>query len=320
MNNIKICVFGAGKWGLNHIKTLNQLGVLGGVVDIDEEKRNKVKKLFPNIVCFKNIKEIKESLFDGYIIATPASTHTKLAKMLLQKNKAVLVEKPLSLSLKEAYKIKKKLKEVNGRLVVGHLLLFHPAIQKMKSMIDNGHLGDLQYIYSNRLNLGVVRKEEDVFWSFAPHDVSLFQYFSNSFPNYIKSLGGAFLQKNIHDTTITYLKYPNGIQGHIYVSWLHPFKEHRLVVIGSKGSLHFEDSLDNKSLIFYESESENNTDNYSLKNKQSKSIRFEETLPLTNELEYFIEVIKGRKNDKGTINEGLEVVKILEMASNSLLK
>ena len=111
------------------------------------------------------------------------------------------------------------LQETNGRLIVGHLLLFHPAIIKMKELIDGGIIGNVQYLYSNRLNLGVVRKEENVFWSFAPHDISLFQYFSDSFPNEINSSGGAFLQKGIFDTTITYIKYPNGIQGHIYVSW-----------------------------------------------------------------------------------------------------
>ena len=119
-------------------------------------------------------------------------------------------------------------------MIVGHLLLFHPAIIKIKSMIDKGDIGKIQYIYSNRLNLGKVRKNENVVWSFAPHDIALFQYFTDSFPKQVDSMGGDFLQKGVHDTTITYLKYPKKIHGHIYVSWLHPFKEHRLVIIGSK--------------------------------------------------------------------------------------
>ena len=131
-------------------------------------------------------------------------------------------------------------------------------------------------------------------------------------------MGGDYLQKNVHDTTITYLKYPNGIQGHIYVSWLHPFKEHRLVVIGSKGSLHFEDSLDGKPLLFYEKEDFKSKGILSLKNRVPKKNEFKSALPLKNELEYFVEIIKGKPIKMANINEGIDVIKILEMASNSL--
>ena len=185
-------------------------------------------------------------------------------------------------------------------------------------MIDRGKIGKIQYIYSNRLNLGTVRREENVFWSFAPHDISIFQFFSDSFPSDVFSKGGDFLQKNIHDTTITYLKYPNGIQGHIYVSWLHPFKEHRLVIIGSKGSLHFEDSDLNKPLLFYKNEDTKGKDIILLKNKISKKIEYESVLPLENQLKYFIEIIKGNPIKKANINEGIDVIRILEMASKSL--
>ena len=266
-------------------------------------------------VFFLMMKSFAEN-FDGYIIATPSITHAKLAKLIISNNKPVLVEKPLSISVSESKEIKSVLKKHNGRLVVGHLLLFHPAIQKIKSMIDKGKIGEIQYIYSNRLNFGRVRTEENVFWSFAPHDISLFQYYSNSFPLKVFSLGGDFLQKNIHDTTITYLKYPNGIQGHIYVSWLHPFKEHRLVVIGSKGSLHFEDSINSKPLLFYEKD--DCKDILSLKNKIPKKIEYQSVLPLENELKYFIEVIKGSPTKIANIDEGMDVIKILEMASKSL--
>ena len=134
---------------------------------------------------------------------------------------------------------------------MGHLLLFHPAILKMKAMIEDGIIGDIQYMYSNRLNLGVVRKEENVFWSFAPHDIALFQWLTDSYPININTQGMDILQNGIHDTTITTLEYPNKLMTHIYVSWLHPFKEHRIVIIGSKGMISFEDSIAGKPLIFY---------------------------------------------------------------------
>jgi UDP-2-acetamido-3-amino-2,3-dideoxy-glucuronate N-acetyltransferase len=315
MKNIQICVIGAGRWGKNHIRTLHKLGVLGGVVDLDIDRMEDLKNTYPNLFFFKKLQDAFNQGFDGYIIATPPITHPKLAKAVILENKPVLIEKPLSLSLVEAEEIKLVLKK-NSKLMVGHVLLFHPAIIKMKEIINDGLIGNIQYLYSNRLNLGVVRQQENVFWSLAPHDISLFQFFIESFPLEVQSSGGIYLQNKIHDTTITYLKYINGVQGHIYVSWLHPFKEHRLVIIGSKGSLHFEDSIN--KLLFYEKVNNPNSNSLTLKNKPSKIIDYEISKPLTNELKYFIDIIKGKKVDKAKFEEGLDVVKILELASKSL--
>ena len=319
MKALKICVLGVGNWGINHVRTLKSIDVSVGCVEINLKRIGKLKQQFDNLVIHNSVEESLAYEYDGYIIATPASTHMKLSNFLISKRKPVLVEKPLCLSLAEANQIKSQIIKYNGKLIVGHLMLFHPAIQKIKSMISSGKIGNLQYIYSNRLNLGIVRKEENVFWSFAPHDVSLFQYFSESFPSSVVSLGRDYLQKKIHDTTITYLKYPNGIEGHIFVSWLHPFKEHRLVLVGSKGSLHFEDSKKNKPLLLYEKENLGNKDLSKLKNKTLKKIDYEPSLPLNNELKYFIDIIKGKqKINNANINQGIDVIKILEMATNSL--
>ena len=315
---MKICVIGAGHWGMNHIKTLKSLNIKVSCVDTDVVRLKKLSSSIKNLECFSSIEESLNSDINGYIIATPSKTHSEIAKIIISKQKPVLVEKPLSLSVNESNEIKSYIKNHDGKLIVGHLLLFHPAIQKIKSMIDQGYIGKIQYIYSNRLNLGKVRNEENVFWSFAPHDISLFQYFTNSFPNEVNSMGGDFLQRDIHDTTITYLKYPNGIQGHIYVSWLHPFKEHRLVVIGTKGSIHFDDTAEGKPLLFYEKDF--SKDQFSLKNKVSRKIDYKESLPLENELKYFIDIINGKKIDMLNIDDGIDVIKILEMASNSLNK
>jgi len=318
MGHIQICVIGAGRWGKNHIKTLSELGALGGIVEVDPRHRKKMIELYSNVNCLSSIEHAFKTDFDGFVVATPPITHEKLAEQILMHKKPVLVEKPLTLSLNEGENLKILVENLNGKLMVGHLMLFHPAIIKMKSMIQDGMLGQLQYIYSNRLNRGIVRKEENVFWSFAPHDISLFQFFTESFPVDVQSSGGAFIQKNIHDTTMTYLKYPNGVQGHIYVSWLHPFKEHRVVIIGSKGSLHFEDAKENKPLLYYQKDKNGNNDLNSIENKPSKTIDYESTLPLTNELKYFIDVIRGKPINKATLSEGIDVVKILEIATNSL--
>ena len=176
MKMLKICVVGVGKWGVNHARTLTSLNVDVGCVDNDIQRLNFLKKSFPKIKIFQSLEESLKNGYDGYIIATPPSSHTRIAKMLILNNKPVLVEKPLALSIHEAKELKKILMKNNGTLLVGHLLLFHPAIIKIKSMIDEGRIGKIQYIYSNRLNLGTVRSEENVFWSLAPHDISLFQF------------------------------------------------------------------------------------------------------------------------------------------------
>ena len=315
--DISICVIGAGRWGTNHINSLSDLGVKVGIVEKDSHKRTIIKRKFPNISSFDSLKDAFQQNFDGYIIATPPITHFEIAKKILLINKPVLVEKPLTLSTQDGEKLLSIVENTDGKLIVGHLLLFHPAIIKMKELLEDGIIGNIQYLYSNRLNLGVVRKEENVFWSFAPHDIALFQYFSNSFPNKIISSGGAFINKEIFDTTITYIKYPSGIQGHIYVSWLHPFKEHRLVIIGSKGTLHFEDSSKTKPLLLYEKDNSNNQ-GLLLKNKSPKEIKYNSGFPLVNELKYFIKIIKGNPIQKANIHDGLDVIKILEMATNSL--
>ncbi len=317
MKKNSICVVGAGKWGKNHIRTLLSNNISVGCVEIDESRLAKIKSSFKLNHYYSTIEEAIKEDFDGYIIATPPNTHAELSKKIIPNRKPVFVEKPLCINVKEAEEIKHFLKRYNSKLVVGHLMLFHPAIKKIKSLIDKGSIGKIHYIYSNRLNLGTVRTEENVFWSFAPHDISLFQYFTDSFPEKVISHGSEFLQKNIHDSTVTYLKYPKNIEGHIYVSWLHPFKEHRIVIIGSEGSIHYEDSAKNKPLLLYENYPLKNQKN-SVKNKKPKSIKYDPALPLDNILKYFIKIVDGQNVSLANINEGIDNIKILEMASKSL--
>ena len=316
MGNIKICVIGAGSWGKNHIKTLKSLNALGAIIDSDPSVRIEMKRQYNKIIVEGSIDESIMTRMDGIVIATPPSTHFKLAKQIISMGKPLLVEKPMVLSMAEAMQLNDHLDQADGTLMVGHLLLFHPAIIKMKSILDNGLLGDLQYIYSNRLNLGKVRENENVFWSFAPHDISIFQFMLDEFPIEVSSKGGAFLQKNIHDSSMTYFKYPSGVHGHIFVNWLHPFKEHRLVMIGSKGSLHFEDSISAKPLIYYEKK--NGESPLDLNQNIGELIEYEDELPLTNELKYFIDCIKGAPIKIANIKDGIEVIKILEKGKISL--
>jgi len=204
--------------------------------------------------------------------------------------------------------------------MVGHVLLFHPAFQKIKQLIDDGTLGDLQYIYSNRLNLGTIRTVENVFWSFAPHDVALFQWLIGSYPEMVNSSGMDILQNGIHDTTVTILEYPCKLMGHIYVSWLHPFKEHRFVVVGSKGMIRFEDTMEGKPLVYYDKSVQWDNGKPVPSSGSTWHIEYDDGMPLNIELEYFIDHLNGKPIKKSNGEHAIEVMKILEKATDSLLE
>jgi UDP-2-acetamido-3-amino-2,3-dideoxy-glucuronate N-acetyltransferase len=318
--NKKVCVVGAGKWGKNHIKTLSNLGYLGGIVEPNDYNLNGIKDKYQNVKFYSNIKEAVKENFDGFIVATPAETHFELAKFIIENGNHILVEKPIALNTKDA-RILKELAEKNKvNLMVGHVLLFHPAIRKIKQFIDDEKIGKLEYLYSNRLNLGTVRTEENILWSFAPHDISIFQYFIGELPEELVSRGATFLQPNIHDTTMTIFKYPQNIVAHIFVSWLHPFKEQRLVVIGSKGMLSFEDSSQKKELLYYEKGIDWIQGEPVKRDGATEVIDYENIMPLTEELKYFVEHLDGTPIQISNGQNGVDVLEILEQATESMTK
>ncbi len=315
----KICVVGAGRWGLNHIRTLNDMSFLGGVVDSNHTILSDLKLKYPLCPLFPSLEKSFELNFDAYIVSTPSKSHFNIAKEIIKKGKPVLVEKPLTLNLSDAIKLNNFAKRKNVNLMVGHLLLFHPAFKKIKELLKDNFLGDIQYIYSNRLNLGRFRNDENVLWSFAPHDIALFNYFFNENPISVHSSGVDILQKGIHDTSITSFKYSNNKMGHIFVSWLHPFKEHRFVIIGSEGMIHFEDAGHNKPLIYYDKKVSLEGNIPESKLGKTRTIEYKNELPLRAELEYFISKI-----DSGIIkiadgDSAVNCMEILERATQSLM-
>ena len=316
----KICVVGGGYWGKNHIRTLNSLGYLGGIVDSNLSLIENYKKDYPKIKIFNELDEaLSNNFFDGFVVATPAETHFKIAKKIINNNFHLLVEKPLTLSIDDAKELVELSKVKNINLMVGHLMLFHPAIRKIKKMIDENIIGDLQYVYSNRLNLGKVRTQENVFWSLAPHDISIFDFLIESTPKKIISNGSTFLQKGIPDSTITQLKYENGVEGHIFVSWLHPFKEQRLVVIGSNAMITFEDSLDKKPLKLYTKKFDFEKGIPEKIDGPITLIDYENKMPLSEEIEYFCNHLDGNKIKFSNGEHALRVTNILVSASKQLI-
>ena len=314
----KVCVVGAGEWGANHNRILNSMGNLGGIVDSDPLVIQRFRDVYKGMDFYDNVDDSFENSFDGYIVASPAATHFQIAKTIIQNRFHLLVEKPLALNVKDASLLNEMALENRVNLMVGHLLLFHPAILKIKQMINDKVIGQLQYLYSNRLNLGTIRSEENILWSFAPHDISIFQFLVEDFPIEVISRGGIFLQSEVHDTTMTVLKYPDNIIGHIFVSWLHPFKEHRLVVIGSEGMISFDDSSKDKKLNYHD-KTINVSDGIPTKFEgETQEIEYNREMPLDRELQYFVDHLDGSPIDSSDANSAIEVLKILDMATTSL--
>ena len=315
----KICVVGGGIWGNNHIRTLYEFGFLGGIVESNQETLNRFAEQYPDVKGFSSLDEaLQEKSFLGFTVATPAATHYPLAKKIIEAGKHVLVEKPFTLQNDHAKELVRLSEKNNINLMVGHVLLFHPAIKKIKNLIDQNKIGKLQYIYSNRLNLGQVRTEENVFWSLAPHDISIFQYFTDSFPEKVYASGSSFIQENIFDSTLTQLKYPNGVEGHIFVSWLHPFKEHRLVVIGSEAMITFEDSSEGKPLKLYAKKFNMAQGIPEKVDGPVTLIDYEHKMALTEELLYFSNHLNNKIPKVANGQHALEVMKILIEASEQL--
>ncbi len=316
--NKRICVIGAGRWGKNHVKTLHKLGHLGGIVETDSKCLSNLSAEF-NVPGFKELSQAMRLKFEGYIVATPAETHYQLGKTLLEKGCSVLIEKPMALSSKHTAELVEIAEQKRTCLMVGHLLLFHPAIRKIKELIDNNKIGKLYYIYSNRLNLGTVRTEENVFWSFAPHDISVIDYLVGDQPVHIEAKGSKFLQDAIYDVTMTQLAYPGDVHAHIYVSWLHPFKEQRLVLVGSSGMISFDDSSAQKDILYYNKRIDW-VDGRPVKYEEPDEIvAYDRTMPLDEELKHFIENL-GRPAKIADGKTGHEVVRVLEKVQELISK
>ena len=315
-----IALIGAGYWGKNHLRALYNLGVLNTVVDNNDETLNIMRKNFPD-VRYINDGDItlKDPEIKAVVIAVPAKLHYKLAKQYLLAGKDILVEKPLALNIKEGKELVNIAESKNKILMVGHILQYHPAVIKLKQIIDNGELGNIRYIYSSRLNIGKLRVEENVLWSFAPHDISLIlMLMDNQEPIKVSAFGGIYVSENIYDTTLTTLEFRGNIKGHIYVSWLHPFKEQKLIVVGSKKMAVFDDTSSEKLLI-YPHIIDFNSDKVPITQKaESYSMEIEYKEPLVEELFHFIDCVEKRKIPKTDGEEGLRVLKVLEFAEKSL--
>ena len=239
----KICVIGGGRWGENHIRTLHEMGDLGAVVDMNAPRLAELKEKY-GMETYTDLDAAIERGYDGYVVSTSAETHYAIGKKLLGLGLPTLIEKPMTMRVEESKELVEIAERTGANFMVAHILLFHPAINKIKELIDAGAVGDVYYMYSTRIKFGVVRTEENVFESFAPHDIATLNYFAGCPAEKMVLHRGYFLQKDVCDYVLAYLEYPDNVKAHIQVSWLHPFKEQRVVVVGSRGMIWFDDASD----------------------------------------------------------------------------
>ncbi len=316
---MKIAVIGCGYWGKNHVRNFRELGALAMVCDATEAGRELASELAPDATVTADVDRVLDSNVDGVVIATPAETHYALARRALEAGKDVLVEKPLALRYTEGLALQRLAAREHRILMVGHVLEYHPAILRLRELVASGDLGTLRYIYSNRLSLGKIRREENILWSFAPHDVAIILRLYDALPLQVTATGGAYVQPNIFDVTVTNLLFDQGKRAHIFVSWLHPFKEQRLVIIGDRRMASFDDV--GKKLTVYDQHVKLDLNGGAPVPVRGtgEEVPFADAEPLRQECTAFLRAISDRLPPIADGLSGARVLAVLEASQRSLV-
>lgn len=316
---MKLAVVGAGYWGKNLVRNFAELGALAAVCDSYVERLESFKQVYPGIKLVRAYSDVLgDATIQAVAIATPAESHAGAVKEALLAGKDVFVEKPLCLSVKEGEELVALAKKHDRILMVGHLLWYHPAVLKLKELIRTGELGRIQYIYSNRLNLGKIRREENILWSFAPHDISVILGLLNETPDTVRAQGGNYLHQQIADVTISLLSFPSGVKAHIFVSWLHPFKEQKLIVVGDRKMAVFDDMEKKDKLLLYP-HSIDWKDNVPVANKaDAQPVELDQGEPLRAECRHFLDCVATRTKPRTDGEEGLRVLSVLQQCQKAL--
>ncbi len=316
-NNPHVAVIGCGHWGKNLVRNFNQLDALAMVCDTTPSGRERAAQIAPQVPIVETIEQVLDSDIGAVVVATPAETHYDVVERALQRGKDVFVEKPLALTAKAGQELVQLANREARILMVGHVLEYHPAVVKMLDLIHSGELGKVRYIYSNRVSLGKIRREENILWSFAPHDVAVILRIMGSLPFQVTASGGNYIQPNIADVTVTNLLFDNGIRAHIFVSWLHPFKEQRFVVIGSQKMISFDDV--SKRLVLYDQRVEIQEGEPVPVKHAGEEVEFGADEPLRQECQAFLDAIRTRQAPLTDGESGLQVLKVLQAAQRSLV-
>lgn len=326
---MKILLIGSGGWGFNHLRALSANSEIEKiyVADLSDEAISRVKKTVPSAVITKDYREFID-IVDGVIIATPAETHVELALEVIEHKKPLLVEKPLALNTSDAIKVYEKAKKSGVPLLVGHLLLYHPGVIKVKELIDSGEVGKPYYLYFQRLNLGKIRRFENVMWSLAPHDISIALFLLDKNPKSVRGYGKSFVQKerDIEDVVFIDIEFEDNIITHVHVSWLDPHKVRLMKLVGSEKMIVFDDMAQEEKIKVYNKGVNWDVFGADFSYSPIVSVRYGDIFspriksaePLKEEHKDFIESIKTGKKPVSSGKLAVEITRILETAERSM--
>ena len=327
-DRVGLGVVGTGDWGANLIRNFGSLpdASLNALCDADPKRLTATAARYPQAAALTRAEDLAaRNDVQGVIVSASAVSHYPLAKMMLEAGKDVYVEKPLTLRVDHAEELVALARKNNRILMVGHLLLFHPAVKYLREMVDRGDLGDVFYIYSQRVNLGKVRKDENALWSFAPHDLSVVLHLINEEPIDVVARGSAFLQGNVEDVVFVDLRFPGGKMAHVHVSWLDPHKLRKFTVVGSRKMVVFDDMEASEKIRVYDKGVDRGAGEI-VSYGDALTVRSGDILipklslqePLTIECKHFVECVRTRTQPLTNGEDGLRVVKVLAAAQASL--
>jgi len=308
-----------GYWGKNLVRNFSELGALSAICDSNASVEENCMHEYGNVrFCREFGSVLSDPQIAAVALATPAVTHYEMARAALEAGKDVFVEKPLATDVKQGRELVELAEKKHRILMVGHILRYHPAIVKLQELIRNGGLGKIQCLYSNRLNIGKIRTEENILWSFAPHDISVILALLNENPSRVSCQGGAHLNRDVFDVTLSQFEFSSGVHAHIFVSWLHPFKEQRLVVVGSEKMAVFDDTTEHKLVLYPHKVEWKNRVPMAVKAK-GDNVTLDNREPLKAECQHFLDSVASRTVPLTDGREGLRVLSVLDACQRSLM-
>ncbi|MBA3806823.1 MAG: Gfo/Idh/MocA family oxidoreductase [Solirubrobacterales bacterium] len=321
---VRVGVVGLGYWGPNLARNFAAIPgcELAWLCDASAEARERLKASFPGAHTTAEIGELlADETLDAVVLATPVPTHAELAIAVAQAGKHCFVEKPLATNAPDAERAVAAAAQANRILMVGHLLEYHPAVTKLKELIDGEELGGLYYIYGNRLNLGKLRADENALWSLGAHDVSVALHLIGEEPVECEAHGASYVRGGVQDVVFCYLRFPSGVVAHLHLSWLDPHKERRITVVGAQKMATFDDMLIEGKLTIYDKGFDEDTRSwgeYIARSGDTFSPRIPNREPLRIECEHFVECIRSGASPRSDGNSGLRVVRVLESLQHAL--
>jgi len=325
VSRLKLGVIGAGVWGKNHVRTVAGLAdaELAAVCDTDPKVRDRVARQYPVTHVTADVVDLL-SRVDGVVVAAPAASHARIALQCVEAGKPCLVEKPFALTVRDAEAVARLAADRKVSVAAGHLLVFHPAVERLRALLQEGELGKIFYLYGLRVNLGQIRADENALWSFGPHDVSMALYLLDDQPIRVAAQGRSYLQPGVEDVVFLTMEFASGILAHVQLSWLDPHKERKLTVVGAKKMVVFDDMEPREKLRIYDKGVDRPPEYGSY--GESLAIREGDIFipkipniePLAAELSHFVRVARDGEVPRASAADGVRVVRVLDAATRSL--